>query len=177
VDAPVPVSFIEDFLSYWSLLATFMLTTGKRTLDPSFDRRLTDNLTRGLARHGLRKAYRLPKTLGRLGMSKYVSARFFREYDAAITPVLALPTPELGWLDPKQPYQVVIDRLIHLANFTPLQNATGDPAISLPMGTDPGGLPIGVQITSSQGHEARLLEVAYELEAARPFARIQDAPA
>jgi amidase len=175
VDAPVPESFIEDFLSYWALLATYLVGTGKRTLDPSFDRRLTDNLTRGLARHGLRKAYRLPKTLGRLAASKYVSARFFREYDAALTPVIALPTPQLGWLDPAQPYEVVIDRLIHLANFTPLQNATGDPGISLPMGTGSNSLPIGVQVTSSQGHEARLLEVAFELEEARPFARIQDA--
>jgi Asp-tRNA(Asn)/Glu-tRNA(Gln) amidotransferase A subunit family amidase len=32
-----------------------------------------------------------------------------------------------------------------------------------------------VQIAASQGHEARLLEIAYELEAAQPFARIQDA--
>jgi amidase len=174
IDAPVPESFIDDFLSYWSLLATFLVGTGKRTLDPSFDRSLTDNLTRGLARNGLLKTWRLPKTLGRLGASKYVSARFFREYDAAITPTIALPTPELGWLNPTQPYEVVIDRLIHLANFTPLQNATGDPAISLPMGVDAKGLPIGVQIASSQGHEARLLEVAYELEEARPFARIQD---
>ena len=175
VDAPVPESFIEDFLTYWSLLATFIVTTGKRTLDPSFDRGLTDNLTRGLARNGRRKSYRLPLTLGRLGASKYVSARFFRDYDAAITPTIALPTPELGWLNPAQPYDVLIDRLIHLANFTPLQNATGDPAISLPLGVGGNGMPIGVQIASSQGHEARLLEVAYELEAARPFARIQDA--
>ena len=174
VDAPVPESFIEDFLSYWSLLSTFILATGKRTLHPTFDRRLTDNLTRGLARNGWRKSYRLPLTLTRLGASKYVSARFFREYDVALTPVLALPTPELGWLHPSQPYDVLIDRLIQLANFTPLQNATGDPAISLPLGSDANGLPIGVQIASSQGHEARLLEVAYELEAARPFARIQD---
>lgn len=177
VDAPVPESFIDDFLSYWSLLATYLVGTGTRTLDPSFDRRRTDNLTRGLARHGLRKAYRLPKTIGRLGLSKYVSARFYRDYDAALTPVLARPTPELGWLDPRQPYEVVIDRLIHLATFTPLQNATGDPAISLPMGADAQGLPIGVQVTTSQGHEARLLEVAYELEAARPFRRIQDTSA
>ena len=119
----------------------------------------------------------ISKTIGRLGLSKYVSARFYRDYDAALTPVLARPTPELGWLDPRQPYEVVIDRLIHLATFTPLQNATGDPAISLPMGADAQGLPIGVQVTTSQGHEARLLEVAYELEAARPFRRIQDTSA
>jgi amidase len=175
VEAPVPESFIEDFLSYWSLLATFLTTTGKRTLDPSFDRRLTDNLTQGLARNGRRKAYRLPLTLSRLGASKYVSARFFRDYDIAITPVMALPTPELGWLDPRQPYEVVIGRLIQLANFTPLQNATGDPGISLPLGTSANGMPIGVHIASSQGREARLLEVAYELEQAHPFPRMQDA--
>jgi amidase len=175
VEAPVPESFIDDFLSYWSLLATFIVATGKRTVDPSFDWRLTDNLTRGLARNGVRRSYRLPKTIGRLRLSHHISARFFREYDVAITPTLAMPTPELGWLDPRQPYEVVIDRLIHLANFTPLQNATGDPAVSLPMGTGANGMPIGVQVTSSQGQEARLLEVAYELEAARPFARIQDA--
>jgi amidase len=174
IEAPVPESFVDDFLSYWSLLATFLTTTGKRTLDPSFDRRLTDNLTRGLARNGLRKTYRLPLTLARLAASKHVSARFYRGYDVGLTPVLARPTPQLGWLDPSQPYEVVIDRLVHLATFTPLQNATGDPAISLPMGRDLDDMPVGVQITASQGHETRLLEVAYELEAARPFARIQD---
>lgn len=174
VDAPVPESFIEDFLSYWSLLSSFIVHTGKRTVDPSFDKAMTDNLTQGLARNGLRKAYRLPKTLGRLGLSKYVSARFFDEYDVGLTPTIALPTPKLGWLDPTQPYEVLIDRLIHLANFTPLQNATGDPAISLPLATGSNGMPIGVHLASSQGREARLLELAYELEEARPFARIQD---
>jgi amidase len=175
VDAPVPEVFIEDFVSYWSLLATFIVATGKRTLGPSFDRRLTDNLTRGLARNGLRKSYRLPATITRLALSRHVSARFFREYDVALTPTLALPTPELGWLDPHQSYEVLIDRLVRLASFTPLQNATGDPAISLPLGVTAEGMPIGVQIAASQGHEARLLEIAYELEAAHPFARIQDA--
>jgi amidase len=175
VDAPVPESFVEDFLSYWSLLSSVILATGRRTLNPSFDRRLTDNLTRGLARHGARKAYRLPLTLARLRASSYVSARVLGQYDAALTPVLAQPTPPLGWLDPNQPYEVVIERLIRLASFTPLQNATGDPAISLPLGTGAHGLPIGVQVAAVQGQEARLLEVAYELEEARPFARIQDA--
>jgi amidase len=174
IAAPVPEFFIDDFLAYWSTLATFMLATGKRTLGPDFDKTRTDNLTRGLARHGRRKAWRLPVTLARLGASKYVSARFFGDYDAALTPVLAKPTPELGWLNPAQPYEVVIERLIQLATFTPLQNATGDPAVSLPLTTGSNGMPIGVQIAAGRGHEARLLEVAYELEEARPFARITD---
>ena len=97
------------------------------------------------------------------------------QYDAVRTPVLALPTPELGWLDPNQPYEVLIDRLIRLVNFTPLQNATGDPAISLPLGTGANGMPVGVQLGAARGREALLLEVAYELEQAVGFARIQDA--
>jgi amidase len=175
IAVPVPDYFLDDFLAYWSLLASFMLTTGKRTFGPTFDRSRTDNLSKGLARHGLRNAWRLPTTLSRLGASKVVSRRFFRQYDAVLTPVLAKPTPELGWLNPAQPYEVVIERLVELVNFTPLQNATGDPGISLPLGTSVNGMPIGVQLAAGWGHEARLLEVAYELEEAVGFARIQDA--
>jgi amidase len=175
IEAPVPESFVEDFLSYWCVFATYFSVTGRRTLDPSFDRSRLENLTRGLARNGARKAYRLPLALARLRWSHLISARFFRGYDVGLTPVLARPTAELGWLDPNLPYELLIERLIHYVSFTPLQNATGDPAISLPLGTSAGDMPIGVQLTAPQGHETRLLEVAYELEAARPFPRIQDA--
>ena len=68
----------------------------------------------------------------------------------------------------------VMERLLEWVAFTPLQNATGDPAISLPMGTSSKGLPVGVQLAAAQGHDRRLLELAYELEEAQPFARIQD---
>lgn len=175
IKVPAPDYFMGDFLAYWALLSTFLLATGKHTLGPDFDRSRTDNLSRGLAKHGLLQTYKLPLTIGRLRASKYVSARFYKGYDAALTPVLAKPTPELGWLDPNQPYEVVIERLVQWANFTPLQNATGDPAVSLPLATGSNGMPIGVQIATGAGREARLLELAYELEEARPFARITDA--
>ena len=87
---------------------------------------------------------------------------------------MSLTTPELGWLDPSQYYETVIGRILEWVSFTPLQNATGDPAISLPMGPAPKGLPIGVQLSAAQGYDRRLIEVAYELEEAQPFARIQD---
>jgi amidase len=175
IAVPVPDYFKDDFLGYWSILSTAMLARGRTMFGPDFDRGLTDNLSRGLARHGLRNAWRLPLAIARLRASARVSARFFRQYDAVLSPVLAQPTPELGWLDPNQPYELLIDRLIRLVNFTPLQNATGDPAISLPVATGANGMPIGVQLGAGRGREARLLEVAYELEQAVGFARIQDA--
>ncbi len=174
VDAPVPSSFEKDFLAYWSLLAMFMVSTGSRTLDKSFDKTRTDNLTKGLARHARRSAAHLPLAMARLQLSRRVSERFFRHYDVSLTPVLARPTPRLGHLDPCQPYEVIRERLLDWVAFTPLQNATGEPAISLPMGASSEGLPVGVQIGAVQGREARLLQVAYELEEAQPFRRIQD---
>ena len=90
-----------------------------------------------------------------------------------LTPTLSLTTPELGWLDPSQSYETVMGRILEWVSFTPLQNATGDPAISLPMGMSSKGLPIGVQLSAAQGYDRRLIEIAYELEEAQPFARIQ----
>ena len=55
-------------------------------------------------------------------------------------------------------------------NFTPLQNATGLPAISLPLFTGNESLPIGSQFTANHGEERKLLQLAYELEAAQPWA-------
>jgi amidase len=66
-----------------------------------------------------------------------------------------------------------MDRLLEWVAFTPLQNATGDPAISLPLGESASGLPVGMMFSTGWGGEARLLELAYELEEARPWARIQ----
>ena len=81
-------------------------------------------------------------------------------------------------LDPTADYEQIIERLLDWVAFTPLQNATGDPAISLPMAQTASGLPVGMMLSATVGREARLLELAYELEEARPWRRIQDpAPA
>jgi Asp-tRNA(Asn)/Glu-tRNA(Gln) amidotransferase A subunit family amidase len=54
-----------------------------------------------------------------------------------------------------------------------LQNVTGEPAISLPLAQSADGMPVGMMLSADLGQEARLLELAYELEEARPWARIQ----
>jgi amidase len=47
---------------------------------------------------------------------------------------------------------------------------TGQPAISLPLLWSPEGLPIGVQLVADYGREDLLIQVASQLEAARPWA-------
>jgi amidase len=48
-------------------------------------------------------------------------------------------------------------------------NAIGQPAVSLPVGFDSNGLPLAVQLCAPSGHEHVLLDVASQIEAARPW--------
>ena len=68
-----------------------------------------------------------------------------------------------------------MERLMDWVAFTPLANATGEPAISLPLATTAAGLPHGMMFGAGAGREARLLGLGYELEEAVGWTRIQDA--
>ena len=171
--SPIPETFAEDFLLYWASMAMALVRTGKRTFGPSFDRERLDNLTLGLDRHATRNLHRLPLAITRLRRLRKVTERLYLDYDVLLMPTLAEETPRIGHLDPTADYQQVMDRLVDWVAFTPLHNATGEPAISLPMGQSDSGMPIGMMFSAPLGHERRLLELAFELEAAKPWPRIQ----
>jgi amidase len=168
---PVPDSFVSDFVLYWGLLAMGQIQLNKRTFD-GFDVTRLDNLSRGLDRHARRNLHRIPLALLRLSRTRRYTARLARTYDVVMTPTLADEPPQIGYLDPMADYGQIIDRLQDWVAFTPLQNVTGEPAVSLPLALSANGLPVGMMFSASTGHEARLLELAYELEDARPWARI-----
>jgi amidase len=170
---PVPVSFVGDFVLYWGLLSLVQVGMGRRAFGDTFDRTRLDQLTLGLARHTRRNIHRLPLAVTRLRRLRRRTAQFFGTYDALLTPTLADETPQVGYLAPTD-YQQVIERLSDWVAFTPLQNVTGEPAISLPLAQSAAGLPVGMMLSADVGREARLLELAFELEEARPWARIQD---
>lgn len=173
LDNPVPSTFVDDFLLYWASLALTLVQTGRRSFGRSFDRGRLDNLTLGLAKHATRNLHRLPLAVARLRSIGRVTGRLYESCDVLLTPTLADETPRIGHFDPTTDYRQIIDRLVDWAAFTPLQNATGEPAVSLPLGESPGGMPVGMMFAGPLGHERRLLELAFELEAARPWARIQ----
>lgn len=62
-----------------------------------------------------------------------------------------------------------LESLTEYGPFTTVFNITGQPAISLPLGTGDGGLPIGVQIVAPYGREDLLFRVAAHLEQAMPW--------
>ncbi|ETZ99200.1 amidase family protein [Mycobacterium kansasii 732] len=168
---PVPSSFTEDFVLYWGLMALAQVRTGRLTFGKTFDRTRLDSLTLGLARNALRNFHLLPAAVVRLRGVRRHTAQFFGTYDAVLTPTLADAPPRIGYLAPTD-YQQVMDRMANWVAYTPLQNVTGEPAISLPMAQSVNGLPVGMMLAADLGREDRLLELAYELEGARPWARI-----
>ena len=99
-------------------------------------------------------------------------ARFFKSYDVWLTPTLATPPPPLGFLHPgpsDSDVRPFARRVKEFTPFTQLANATGQPAISLPLHWNEEGLPIGVQFTARFGDEATLIRLAAQLEEARPW--------
>lgn len=172
--APVPSSFREDFIAYWGLLALSTSVTGKALFDPQFDADLLDPFTVGLARMAARNLHKLPLHLFRLQQARRRFDSKFGDFDLFLNPVVGHETPEVGYLDADLPFETHLERVSNWVTFTPLQNIAGSPAISLPTGQAPDGMPVGVHLSARRGDDRLLLELASEYEAAHPFARIQD---
>ncbi|HEY2225548.1 amidase [Actinomycetospora sp.] len=165
--------FVDDFLVYWGLLA-FGIVAGGRFGFPQFDADRLDPLTHGLARHFRTTAPRRPGFLRRLQQAASVYDGEFVHHDVLLSPVLAHRTPRLGWLHPAVPFDELRERLVNYVGFTPLQNVAGTPAIAVPAARGGDGLPIGVQLASARGDERTLIELAYLLEAERPWPLLGD---
>jgi amidase len=171
-EVPIPKYFVNDFVLYWAFLAMAQVRMGPRAFGPSFDRNRLDNLTLGLEKYAVRNLHRVPLAIARLATLRRSTARMYRTHDVVLMPTLAAETVRVGHLDPTANYDQIMDRLIDWVAFTPLQNATGEPAISLPLAQSASGMPVGMMLAGPLGYERRLLELAYELEAARPWPRL-----
>ncbi len=98
-------------------------------------------------------------------------ARFFEDYDLLLTPTLAQPPWPLGTIDMMgADIEAYFEALYAHMPFTAQFNASGQPAVSLPLHWSADGLPVGVQFVGRFGDEATLLRLSAQLEAARPWA-------
>jgi amidase len=168
---PVGDRFIADFAHYWAMLAFSVQKFGKRLYAKDFDAKQLDPLTNFLAKRFLRNVLRTPRAISGLKKTtaQYAAAFDDAGIDAVLSPTLCHTTPRLGYLSPDVEFPEMFDRLMSYVGFTPLQNASGAPGISLPGGQTAEGLPIGIHLGARFGQERTLLELAYELEAERPF--------
>lgn len=97
-------------------------------------------------------------------------AAFHADWDVLLTPGLAVPPVELGWLDMMmEDVDAYWRRVFEFSPFTVWFNLSGQPAIMLPLGRSRTGLPLAVQCVARFGDEATLFRLASQLEAARPW--------
>lgn len=103
------------------------------------------------------------------GLTRRV-AGFMASHDIWLTPTLASPPIPLGLINVNEPDPIAaFAPAVDYVPFTPIQNLTGQPAISLPLCMSDDGLPIGMMFSARFGDEATLFQLAAQLEEAMPW--------
>lgn len=169
---PIDVAqFRDDFLAYFQFLVFMATRTARITHGPHVSLEQITDFTSGMATEFRSAAHRLPAVSRRLRSIRGQLAGLHRTYDLLLTPVIAHLPPELGHLSTSVEYRELLGRMVPWMAFTPLANAAGTPALSLPMGFDAASnLPIASMLSADFGADALLLQVGLELEAAQPWA-------
>ncbi|WP_433272691.1 amidase [Pseudonocardia xinjiangensis] len=130
-----------------------------------FDRNRLQRRTRAHARIG--RVVRRAGLVRERGRQEWTARarEFFTEHDVLVTPMLqALPAKAEPWH--RKSWLANFPQALHSAFVTPW-NLAGFPAMSVPAGVHPTGLPIGVQLVAPPGGESRLLALAAQLESLR----------
>ena len=96
-------------------------------------------------------------------------AAFLTRYDMILTTTVAAPPPKLGYFDTDGDLVAFRTRVTDYLSVTPLYNATGSPAMSVPLHWTADGLPVGVHFGGRYGEEEKLLQLATQLEQAQPW--------
>jgi amidase len=99
-----------------------------------------------------------------------VVREFLARFDAVLCPTLPISPPVLGTLAPSLPCELLIERMKTLAGYTAIHTFAGAPAMSVPLAQSAAGLPLGSHFAARPGAEGTLLNLAYQLEAAAPWA-------
>ncbi|HUF52453.1 MAG TPA: amidase family protein [Dehalococcoidia bacterium] len=172
-DPPVPgEQLIQSFTQLWAAgnawgIDSLAMLTGREPKQEDFE-----ILTWALYEMGKEiTAVQYLNAVSAMQMLGRQMAMFHQRYDIWLTPTLGAPPVELGYIKstPEEP-MLAFQRSAEFVPFTPIQNATGQPAMSVPLYWNDDGLPIGTHFVGRFGDEATLYRLAAQLEEARPWA-------
>lgn len=167
IDGPAMLHAFQDI---WTHLGADCVDATRSLLG---GRRLEDALEPWTLALG-RRAETLPTSALERGYAQLAQlpaqlADFYSRHDVLLSPVVNAPPPLLGTFGPSVPGERLMQEMFDWIAYTPLQNFSGTPAISLPLFAAADGLPIGSMFATDRGREDVLLALAYELEAAQPW--------
>ena len=165
-------ALVRDFIPIWSAAATWSVDSWARRIGRAAAAEHFEPLTWTMYQIGRQQSasdYLLAvQDMQSLGRD---IARFFVNHDIWLTPTLGEPPFPLGTLDsPPDDMMRGLNRAAAFIPFTAVCNATGQPAMSVPLYWNEEGLPIGAHFVSRFGDESTLFRLAAQLEQARPWA-------
>ncbi|MFD8074673.1 amidase [Streptomyces sp. NPDC059718] len=167
IELPVDDALLHAFTRVWGVMATVYPVAPEQE-------ELLMPLTRHLRAEGGKVSG--PDFAGSLyafrALGQLIADALLSSYDLVLTPTLAQPPAfvgSAGLRDDDDP-AAEFAGLAAYTPFTPIFNATGQPAVNVPLHWTEEGLPIGVMFGGRYGDEATLISLSAQLEAARPWA-------
>lgn len=161
-------AFLDAFLLYWAAGAADFANRASQYSGQPIGPSILENWTLGFLR-----MYQSEKDLERaveylLGFVNTYNA-MFTDIDVLLTPTLARPADPIGYQDPQGDFEQIKERVVSFAAYTAPMNVSGAASMSVPLHTSSDGLPIGMLFSGKRGDEEMLLQLAYELEIAKPW--------
>lgn len=171
-----PIDLYETFISRWAAGVAETAATVEIVVGRSLTADDVEPLTWTLIERGRREsaAHYLFAVTQHQAMSRMIASMYEGgegAIDLIMTPTLADVPPPLGSYDDSGPDPMTaLDYARRIATFTGAFNATGQPALSLPLQQSESGLPIGIQFVAPIWREDVLIRIAGQLERAHPWA-------
>lgn len=163
------------YLTYYGFLSYMSINFGRLTHGAKVDKSVLEPFTLGLAETFAKRKLKLINSIRTLVKSaKQTELNLEQKYDVIMTAVTTKRTPPIGYFSPTLDYKEIAWRGADFASFLPLFNISGSPTISLPLGTASNDMPVGVQFCAPYGQDKLLIELALQLEVAKPFKLIFD---
>jgi amidase len=168
-----PVDPLESFMTRWYAGQAGSLDQFSMLLGRELTAEDVEPLTWAMAEEGRRRhSGQYLNAVGiHQGIARLIEGWFAAGHDLLLTPTMGEVPPPLGTFDMNGSDPMdAFERALPMGVFTALFNATGNPAISLPLSWTDDGIPIGVQIVAPFGREDLLIQIGTQLEQARPWA-------
>ena len=166
--------FVEAFTAVWGFNFNFIKTMSEQTgrkIGPD----TVEKSTWLVAEYAQSlTSERISMMFNQLHAINYQVESFFSDWDVFISPACLTPAPLLGNCHSNDlelsSFEMYFDYMISkFSPFTPICNANGQPAMSVPIHHSNEGLPVGVHCAARVGDEATLIRLAAQFEHACPW--------
>ena len=157
---------LEGVASAWTALPTLLLAHTAGLLSDAVEERPDDfrPATLELLRRGLELSAEEIANANSVRVAlQQAWDRLFEEVDVVVTPTIPAPPPSIDHLAVERPSGTASAELSYISFNSPM-NLGGVPALSLPVGEDPGGRVVNASITGARGRDDLVLAVGRALE-------------